>query len=47
MRRSGEGETAMVRLNRADRDERIRPLRQRLGDKEFQLARLVAPAAWR
>jgi hypothetical protein len=42
--RGGQRETAVVRLNRAARDQRIGALRQRVSDEEFQLSRLVAAA---
>ncbi len=41
-RRGGQGEAAVVGLRRAARHQRVRALRERVGDQEFQLSRLVA-----
>src|SRR5712692_4204080 len=41
-RRRGGGLPSMVRLRRAERDERVGAPAQRLGDAELELARLVA-----
>ena len=43
--RDGRGGARMVRLNSANRDERIRALAERLGNREFQLADFVAAEA--
>ena len=42
--RGGKCQAAVVRLRRADRDERVGSLGERVGDEELELARLIAAA---